>query len=366
MKIVERMIMVAFIILNVIIFAKAEDLTSKQADLFGVETLENAVPKETEKILGDIDLGLLQEWPEKFRKLILYAVEKMVAYLYEGLRTAVSLSVTVILCQTIDSFSTKPSRIAVRCGGALSVTAVCLSQLKFMIDVGKHAIIELAEFSMTLNPVMAAAASAAGASASSSINYIASVFFVQFLLRVSTRLLIPLLFCYLALSLADTLMENNRLKQIRDFIGCGTEIILKGSVYCFSGCLAVTGILAGSVDAAKLKATKTAMSAMIPVVGGIVSNAAQTVLASAALLKNAVGTYGMLVVIALFLSPFLHLSVYWLYFKIISILSGVLCSPLTMLLETMGKILGYLMGMTGSGALMCLISCCCYLKVVQF
>ena len=298
--------------------------------------------------------------------MLLDAAEKMVTYLYEGLRAAVSLSVTVILCQTIDSFSTKRSRIAVRCGGALSVSAVCLNQLNSMIGIGKHAIMELAEFSMTLNPVMAAAASAAGASASSGINYVVSVFFVQFLLKTSTGVLIPLLFCYLALSLADTLMENNRLKQFRDFIGCGTELVLKGSVYCFTGCLAVTGILAGSVDSAKLKATKTAMSAMIPVVGGIVSNAAQTVLASAALLKNAVGTYGMLVIIALFLSPFLHLAVYWLYFKIVSILSGVLCSPLTMLLESMGRMLGYLMGMTGSGALMCLISCCCYLKAVQF
>ena len=51
--------------------------------------------------------------------------------------------------------------------------------------------------------------------------------------------------------------------------------------------LSVTGAVAASADAAAARAVKTAVSAALPVVGGIISDAAGTLAAGAALLRSA-------------------------------------------------------------------------------
>ena len=82
-------------------------------------------------------------------------------------------------------------------------------------------------------------------------------------------------------------------------------------MYLFTGFMAVSGLLSGHVDATALKAAKVTVSGMVPVVGGIISDAAETVLYSAGLLKGAVGTFGMLAVFAVFASPFLKMGLHY-------------------------------------------------------
>lgn len=70
------------------------------------------------------------------------------------------------------------------------------------------------------------------------------------------------------------------------------------------GYLTASGAIAGSADAAAVKAAKMTISRAIPVVGGILSDAAETVLAGAGVLRGTVGVVGMLVVLAICLTPF--------------------------------------------------------------
>lgn len=64
-----------------------------------------------------------------------------------------------------------------------------------------------------------------------------------------------------------------------------------------------------------VKAAKFTMSSLVPVVGGILSDAAETVLAGAGILKNAVGVFGMLAVLAMCVVPFLQLGIHYLAYK---------------------------------------------------
>ena len=57
-----------------------------------------------------------------------------------------------------------------------------------------------------------------------------------------------------------------------------------------------------------MKAAKFAISGAIPVVGGILSDAAETVLASAGILKGTVGVFGMVTILGICLIPLLQIS----------------------------------------------------------
>ena len=80
--------------------------------------------------------------------------------------------------------------------------------------------------------------------------------------------------------------------------------VLSAVLLVFVGYLTISGVIAGSSDAVTVKTAKLALSGVVPVVGGILSDAAETVLAGAGVLKSTVGLFGMLVVFGMCVAPF--------------------------------------------------------------
>ena len=80
-------------------------------------------------------------------------------------------------------------------------------------------------------------------------------------------------------------------------------------------------------------------------------------LAGAGVLKGTVGVVGMLVVLAICLTPFLQLALHYLAYKLAAALAGTVDhSRLGALMDSIGGAFGLLLGMTGSCALMLLLS----------
>ena len=140
---------------------------------------------------------------------------------------------------------------------------------------------------------------------------------------------------------------------------------LRVVLFVFTGYLTVTGVISGSADAAAVRATKAAVSGMVPVVGSILSDASETLLASASALKSSMGVFGMLAVLAICLAPFLKIGAQYLLLKGTAAVSGTIGMPQQVkLVKHAATAMGYLLAMTGACALMLLISVVCFLKVV--
>ena len=134
----------------------------------------------------------------------------------------------------------------------------------------------------------------------------------------------------------------------------------------FVGYLTASGAIAGSVDASAVKAAKLAISRAIPVVGGILADASETVLAGAGVLKGSVGVVGMLVVLAICITPFLQLALQYLVYKVSAALCAAVAQPrLSQLINAIGSAFGLVLGMTGAGALVLLVSLVSAISVVR-
>ncbi len=88
--------------------------------------------------------------------------------------------------------------------------------------------------------------------------------------------------------------------------------LLTGSLVLFTGYLTLSGAVSTSADALTVQVTRSAVGAM-PVVGRILSDAAGSVLAGAGVVKNAIGVFGLLGVLAACLGPFVRLGVQYLF-----------------------------------------------------
>ena len=104
---------------------------------------------------------------------------------------------------------------------------------------------------------------------------------------------------------------------------------------------------------------------MVPVFCSILSDASETLLASASALKSSMGVFGMLAVLAICLAPFLKIGAQYLLLKGTAAVSGTIGMPQQVkLVKHAATAMGYLLAMTGACALMLLISVVCFLKVV--
>ena len=141
---------------------------------------------------------------------------------------------------------------------------------------------------------------------------------------------------------------------------------LKIVLYIFTGYLTVSGVVSGSADAAAIRATKLAISGVVPVVGGIISDASESILVSAGLMKSAAGLYGFFATLAIWIGPFVKIGVQYLMLKITSAVCGVTgAKHPTMLIDKLTSSMGIVLATTVTMMLLILISIVCLLKGVS-
>ena len=155
------------------------------------------------------------------------------------------------------------------------------------------------------------------------------------------------------------------LASVRRLLGWCIAALLKGVMYVFTAYLSLTGLLSGSSDEAAINAAKSTLSAAIPVVGGIASDASEAVLQSAKLLRATAGTFGIMAVLALALVPFFKITICYLTMKLTAAIAGFAAGKEHAALIDASSAMGYVLGMTGSAALMLLFSTCCFMKVAS-
>lgn len=337
----------------------AAELREEQSESFGVDGLYDSLPEEVEADnAADVDLN------GSIRRILHTALDGSTATVRSVLRTVMEVLMIAVFCQMMEGGGRGALPDASFLLGTAALVAASISQVKGVIGIGMSAVKGLQSFSDVLLPVMASATAGAGGSGTAAALYTVTVFFSNLLMRFCSRLLRPLIYAALALAVTDTVLRSQRMKQLRELLCWLLKTGMKAVLYLFTGFLSVTGVLAGSADAAALKAAKITVSGMVPVVGGIISDAAETVLASAGVLKTGVGTLGILAVLALFLLPYLRIGAYYLGFRLASGLCGLLESRLSGMLEAISQAMGLVLAMVGTCTIMNLLACFSFMRAV--
>lgn len=256
-------------------------------------------------------------------------------------------------------------KTAAELAGAVAISCLLLKATNSMLHLGAQTVGEISQYGMLLLPVMTAALAAQGGITTSAALYAGTAVFNTFLTSLISKLLIPMIKVHLALSAASGAMGEKALKQLQSLIKWAGTWSLKIILYVFTGFLSITGVVSGSTDAAVLKATKLTISGMIPVVGGILSDASEAVLVSAGLAKNAAGIYGILAILSICLGPFLRIAVHYLLLKLTAGICSVFGSKrVTGLIQDFSASMGLLLAMTASECILLLISTVCFLRGV--
>ena len=275
-----------------------------------------------------------------------------------------SVIVVSMAISLLDTVSAKTCKV-VQLVGVVSVAALLLQQTGSMIHAGTQTVQSLSEYGKLLLPVMTSALAAQGGITTSSALYVCTTVFNTILTAGISAILTPLLYCYLSLAVASCATQQDVLEKLSSFVKWLCTWLLKMSLYIFTGFIGITGVISGTADATALKATKLTMSGMIPVVGGILSDASEAVLIGAGVMKSAAGTYGLIAVIALWITPFLQIGIRYLLLKLTAAISGVFgVKGVSNLTDAFSGAMGLLLGMTSAICIILIVSLTCFLKGV--
>lgn len=280
-----------------------------------------------------------------------------------ALKSGVLLLVIVLFCSLAQGAAGQGGGTlqAAPIVGVLAVCAVSVADVHALMGLGRETMNRMADFAAVLLPTLVAAAAAGGAPTGAAARQMATVLFSNILTRLITTVLIPLTYAYVAASAVHAAVGNPGLKRVgRTLKGLVTGV-LTAVMLAFTGYLSLSGVIAGTTDAMTVKTAKFAISGTVPVVGGVLSDAAESVLASAGLLRNAVGVFGTLVILAICLAPFLRMGVHYLVYKLTAALAATVWDgPVTELIDAISAAFALELGMTACCAMMllfCVISC---------
>lgn len=270
----------------------------------------------------------------------------------------------VLLVSILESFPGNMKKTA-DLAGTVAIAALLLRCTNSLINLGTQTIRDLSEYGKLLLPVMTSAMAAQGGITGSAALYTGTAVFDTVLVSLISNLMVPMIYLYLAVAATNSAVGEDILKKLAQFLKWLMVWCLKIVLYVFTGYMGITGVVSGTTDAATLKAAKLTISGVVPVVGGILSDASEAVLVSAGVVKNAAGIYGIFAILAVCIGPFLRIGTHYLMLKATAAVCGIFGSKRTTeMIGDFSAAMGMLLAMTGSVCLLLLISTVCFLKGV--
>lgn len=184
------------------------------------------------------------------------------------------------------------------------------------LDMAKDVITNVVEFMSKLLPVLVLMLGAAGgltqAATMDPIILGATILIPQIYLNI----IIPLILSSFVLQFANNMSNGSKLSNLCDITKKSTIWIQGIVITIFIGLLTVRGITASTIDAVTLKTTKFAIDNFIPIVGKSFSDAISSVAGYSLIIKNAIGSIGLVAIILIILYPIIKIVLSSIIFKL--------------------------------------------------
>ena len=348
----------------ILIFLLLAPIPALAADAGAVE---EALPPSARDILGDATVndaaggGL-------WHKIGAWVMDALGGQFKAAARSAAVALAVALLCSVAAALSDDgktPEYVLL--GGALAIMAVCAGDMRSFLGQAEAALFELSDFSKALLPAIAAGAAAGGRAASAAAKYAASALFMDVLMTVGIKFVLPMIYAYAAASAAQAALPSGALGGPVKLIGWACSTLLAALTTVFTLTLTVTGVVSGSADKVAGGIVKSAISAALPVVGSILADAADTYLAGAALVRGAVGVFGLAAAAGVCAGPLLGLGLHYVLYKAAACVAEPFAEGrLAALLGHIGTAYGMALGLVGTAGTMLFISVVIGAEVIGF
>lgn len=328
--------------------------------VWGLELTAPTVPSSVQRNMPDSSNTL----GEGLVEIIKNAVEELAPDLEDAASVCLCIGCCGILVSLIQHIPGS-TPWAVEIAGVSGISLLFMDTSGALIRLASDTVNQTYEYAKLYFPVLSAALAAQGGVSSSVALYSGTMIFNVSLSALISKVLIPAVYLFLALAISAGIADQDILNKILEAMKSLITWMLKLVLYGFTGYMSITGVITGNADSSALKITKMAISSMVPVVGGILSNASETVVISAAMTRNAAGIYGLFAFLTICIGPAFRIGVHYLMLKITEgIISVFANKKVVALMGHFSTAMGLLFAMTCTVCVLLLVSTACFMRGV--
>ena len=348
--------------------ANAADVEDGQAEALEIEEIEKSVPQSAKDMLGDINIQSAEDAGGALAAVKDAVVGSLKDIFGDAAKAGLSFVAVALLTGLVTSICPPDSgkyASYVEFAGAVSVAALAVDGTGALMTAGSEMIGELYAFSKALLPTLSAAAAAGGAVSSAAAQYAAAAVFMDVILTVETSLMLPLVYGYFLTSVCGAALDNSGVQSAAKMIKWTAVTLLSASVLALTVYLMVSGVVLGTADDAAVKLAKTAISTALPVIGSIAADASGAVVAGINTLKNILGVFGLIVIIAVCAVPILKLAAFSIVVKVASAFTAALGNKkLSGAIDAVSSAYALILGICGSAGIALFVSVIAVLRTV--
>jgi stage III sporulation protein AE len=347
-----------------------EIVIEQQADTTEIKTigeqLEKNYNKEVSMIIGEFNpREIIKESAKGNFKLNLGGIinrglKYLLKELYTNIGLLVKLLVLVVLCAVLKNLQT--SFLSESVGElAFFVCYVVIVSILFVgfnqaMELGIEAIDKMVGFMYATLPVMITLLVSGGNFTSGGIFQPLLIAAVEIAATVIKSAFLPVILVSAVLSIVDNISESINLSKLASFLRQAALWALGLLLTVFIAMITIQGSVAALADGIAGKTAKFAIG-FIPVVGGYLSDAADTVIGCTLLIKNSAGLAVMIGVVIACLIPLIKIIALIILFRITCVLVEPISDRrITDCINQIANSVTYVLGIVASVTFMFLIS----------
>lgn len=341
-----------------------EDIYNSQYEQSGADDLLRELTPEVKKQLKDIGVTS-PSWQElnsmSFFDIFGSIMNTIQQQSVTPLNCVVKIMGVVMLVALINSVKSSlgsSSLTAVLNSVAtLTVSIILIQPVCQTIEYSTTIIKLSADFMLIFIPVMAGIMLTMGQSLQAAGSYTMVMGAGTAVSQISNNILVPLLNTFLGISVVSGISQRVNLNGFCELINKVLKWVLTFTMSVFTAILTMQSIISSSADSAGVKATRFAISSFVPLVGGALSEAYQTVRGCMGMLKSGVGVFAILATGTIYLPAIISCLLWLAAINIAIALAGVF---------DMGDIIKLLKSVTTViNSLIAILLCCMIIFIVS-
>ncbi|RII33298.1 stage III sporulation protein AE [Clostridium chromiireducens] len=245
------------------------------------------------------------------------------------LKLVVSIVTIAIICSLLknlqDAFSDESiSQVAFYACYALIIIVLSKSFI-ISISVAKDVIANISDFMSALLPVLVTMITLAGGITQATTLDPIVLGAVVFIPKLYSNIIIPMILMGFVLEFANNISSQHKITNLCKLFKQVTIWFQGIIVTIFIGLLTIRGITSTTIDAVTLKTAKFAVDNFIPIVGKAFSDAIASVAGYSLIIKNAISSIGLVVIILILIHPLIKLVLITFIYK----LSAAIVEPIS-------------------------------------
>ena len=281
-------------------------------------SLQNSLPDYARDLAGEVS----QPANEGLEQIESALTETLSGGLSGVIKRALSIIAVAVICAVLTVFcDDAPEYVSL--GGCAAIAVISVSDVNSFISSGTDVITALSGFSKTLLPAMCAASAACGTLSSATVNYAASVLFLDSFLTIARSVVLPLIYAYLAVGIASSSFDSKSLKDISGLLKRVCTLLMTAAALGFTAYISISSVVASG------------------------------------------GVFGMIALLAICISPFALMALNYIGYKLTAAaVKAFSCTRLGELTDCIGSAIGMILGLAGCCATILFVSMAVSIKAV--